>query len=150
MRHPSSSRPEQPILRPGRCSCGRCADVPTRRETASGAAPGGAGARRRARRARRTAARPTGAAGERCTAGRAWDAEDASRVTPVKRTWPFLVLGVLLGLVGLIWTLQGLNVLPGSAMSGSPLWATIGPFVLLAGLALIVVGIVISRRRKTP
>ena len=71
-------------------------------------------------------------------------------MTLVKRTWPFLVLGVLLSLVGLIWTLQGLNVLPGSAMSGSPLWATIGPFVLLAGVALIVVGIVLSRRRKTP
>lgn len=83
-------------------------------------------------------------------ARQAWDAQGASRVTAVKRIWPLLVLGVILGLVGLIWTLQGLNILPGSAMSGSPLWATIGPFVLLAGLALIAVGIVISRRRKTP
>lgn len=61
--------------------------------------------------------------------------------------WPFVVPGVLLGAVGLIWTLQGLNVLGGSAMSGSPLWATIGPIVLVAGLVLI--GIGIARRRRS-
>ena len=66
----------------------------------------------------------------------------------MKRIWPFLVPGVLLSLVGLVWTLQGLNILRGSAMSGSPLWATIGPLVLLAGLALIAIAIVIARRRR--
>ena len=60
--------------------------------------------------------------------------------------WPFLVPGVLLSLVGLVWTLQGLDVLRGSAMSGSSLWATIGPIVLIAGLVLI--GIAIARRRR--
>ncbi|WP_345544086.1 hypothetical protein [Microbacterium jejuense] len=67
----------------------------------------------------------------------------------MKRMWPWLALGVLLALVGAVWTLQGLNVLGGSAMSGSPLWATIGPIVLIAGVVLIVVAIVISRRRKS-
>ena len=62
--------------------------------------------------------------------------------------WPFLVPGVILGVVGLIWTLQGFNVLGGSVMSGSGLWATIGPIVLVAGLVLI--GIGIARRRRTP
>ena len=66
----------------------------------------------------------------------------------MKRIWPFLVPGVLLSCVGLVWTLQGLDVLRGSAMSGSPLWATIGPFVLVAGLVLI--GIAIARRRRRP
>ncbi len=61
--------------------------------------------------------------------------------------WPFVVPGVILGAVGLIWTLQGLNVLGGSAMSGSPLWATIGPIVLIVGLVLI--GIGIARRRRS-
>lgn len=61
--------------------------------------------------------------------------------------WPFVVPGVILGAVGLIWTLQGLNVLGGSAMSGSPLWATVGPIVLIAGLVLI--GIGIARRRRS-
>lgn len=70
-------------------------------------------------------------------------------VEPVKRIWPFLVPGVLLSAVGLVWTLQGLNVLGGSAMSGSPLWATIGPIVLVAGLVLIGIAIAIARRRRT-
>ena len=50
-----------------------------------------------------------------------------------------VALGVVLVLMGLIWTLQGLDVLKGSSvMSGKPLWAVIGPIVALAGLALIV------------
>ncbi|MEP7034249.1 MAG: hypothetical protein ABI662_08910 [Dermatophilaceae bacterium] len=48
-------------------------------------------------------------------------------------------LGTLLVLIGLIWTLQGLDVIKGSAlMSGKPLWAVIGPIVLVVG-ALVVV-----------
>jgi hypothetical protein len=66
----------------------------------------------------------------------------------VKRIWLFLVPGVILVAVGLVWTLQGLNVLGGSVMSGSPLWATIGPIVLVAGLVLIGVALAISRRRR--
>jgi hypothetical protein len=59
------------------------------------------------------------------------------------------VLGVILCGVGLVWTLQGLDVLPGSVMSGSPLWAVIGPIVLLVGLVLLATAIVIARRRRT-
>ena len=61
--------------------------------------------------------------------------------------WWFLVIGVILAAVGLIWTLQGMNVLGGSAMSGSPLWGTIGPIVLVIGLVLIVIAIVLGVRR---
>ncbi|MDR2998248.1 MAG: hypothetical protein LBU78_09025 [Microbacterium sp.] len=61
--------------------------------------------------------------------------------------WWILILGVILLLVGAIWTLQGLNVLGGSAMSGSPLWATVGPIVLVVGVILIVVSIFGARRR---
>ena len=61
--------------------------------------------------------------------------------------WPFLVPGVILSGVGLVWTLQGLGILRGSVMSGSSLWATIGPIVLVVGL--ILVGIAIARRRRT-
>jgi hypothetical protein len=69
----------------------------------------------------------------------------------VKRIWPFLVPGAILAAIGLVWTLQGLNVLAGSAMSGSPLWATIGPIVLVVGLVLIGIAIAIAvRRRRTP
>lgn len=66
----------------------------------------------------------------------------------MKRIWLFLVPGVILVAVGLVWTLQGLNVLGGSVMSGSPLWATIGPVVLVVGLVLIGVALAISRRRR--
>ncbi|WP_374010987.1 hypothetical protein [Leifsonia sp. LS-T14] len=60
--------------------------------------------------------------------------------------WLFLVLGIVLILLGLVWTLQGFNVIGGSVMSGSSLWATVGPIVLLVGVVLIVVGIVRGRR----
>ena len=66
----------------------------------------------------------------------------------VKRIWPYLVPGVILVLLGLVWTLQGFNVLGGSAMSGSPTWATIGPIVLVVGLVLVVISIVVARRRR--
>jgi len=69
----------------------------------------------------------------------------------VKRFWLFLVPGVVLSAVGLVWTLQGLDVLRGSVMSGSSLWATIGPIVLLVGLVLIGIAIAIAiRRRPSP
>ena len=60
--------------------------------------------------------------------------------------WLFLVLGIVLILLGLVWTLQGFNVIGGSAMSGSSLWATVGPIVLLIGVLLIIVVLVRSRR----
>jgi hypothetical protein len=53
-------------------------------------------------------------------------------------------LGALLVLLGVLWTLQGLNYLGGSAMSGVTLWAVVGPVVALGGLLLAVVG---GRRR---
>ena len=48
-------------------------------------------------------------------------------------------LGVLLVLMGVIWTLQGLDVIKGSAlMSGKTLWAVIGPIVAIFGALLVV------------
>jgi len=66
----------------------------------------------------------------------------------VKRILAYLVPGVILTAIGLVWTLQGFNVLGGSAMSGSPTWAIIGPIVLVVGLVLIVISIVVARRRR--
>ena len=65
----------------------------------------------------------------------------------VKRTWLFVVLGAVLVLVGAVWALQGFGMLGGSAMTGSTLWAVIGPIVALVGLALIVIGI--ARRSRS-
>jgi hypothetical protein len=61
------------------------------------------------------------------------------------KNWLIIGGGILLTLVGIVWTLQGFNVLPGSAMSGSALWAVVGPIVAVVGLGLIGWGIV--RRR---
>jgi uncharacterized membrane protein HdeD (DUF308 family) len=47
------------------------------------------------------------------------------------------VIGGLLVLVGLIWTLQGLGFLAGSVMTGVMLWAIIGPIVLVVGVLLV-------------
>ncbi|WP_457256074.1 hypothetical protein [Pedococcus sp. P5_B7] len=55
-----------------------------------------------------------------------------------------LGFGILLFLVGLLWTLQGLDILGGSGMSGVAIWAVIGPFVALIG---IVVALGARRRR---
>lgn len=49
-----------------------------------------------------------------------------------------LVLGILLVLVGLVWTLQGLGYLAGSVMTGVTLWAVVGPIVALIGVGLVV------------
>ena len=47
-----------------------------------------------------------------------------------------LLIGILLVLIGIVWTLQGLDILGGSGMSGVAVWAVIGPFVALIGLVV--------------
>jgi hypothetical protein len=52
-------------------------------------------------------------------------------------------IGIAFGLVmivaGTIWTLQGLDVMGGSAMSGNHTWAIVGPVVAGLGVALLIV-----------
>ncbi|GAA4256757.1 hypothetical protein GCM10022255_070860 [Dactylosporangium darangshiense] len=55
--------------------------------------------------------------------------------------WVLVIVGVLLVLSGAVWTLQGLNVLGGSAMSGATMWAIIGPLVAVVGLVLLISGV---------
>ena len=50
------------------------------------------------------------------------------------------IVGLLLVLVGAVWTLQGLGVIGGGVMTGSTTW-------LVLGLALVVGGVVIVARR---
>jgi len=55
-------------------------------------------------------------------------------------------IGVLLVLMGLIWTLQGLGVIQSSSpMTGVTLWAVIGPVVAIIG-AVLIVGALRARR----
>lgn len=57
----------------------------------------------------------------------------------------FYVAGALCLLMGCVWILQGVNVLPGSFMTGQTKWAVYGALLALVGAALIVAG---NRRRR--
>ena len=48
------------------------------------------------------------------------------------------VVGVVLVLLGSIWVLQGINVLPGSFMTGQIRWAVYGGIAVVAGVAVLV------------
>lgn len=48
-----------------------------------------------------------------------------------------VVAGLLLIVVGVIWVLQGINVLPGSFMSGRPGYAVLGLVVTVVGLVVL-------------
>lgn len=54
------------------------------------------------------------------------------------------ILGFLCLLVGCVWILQGINVLPGSFMTGQPKWAVYGAVVLFVGIGLLIA----ARRRR--
>lgn len=50
------------------------------------------------------------------------------------------IIGALCLLVGCIWFLQGINVLPGSFMTGQTKWAVYGGLLFIVGLVLILSG----------
>ena len=56
------------------------------------------------------------------------------------------ILGGLMILSGAVWFLQGINILPGSFMTGDPQWAINGGIAIVVGLILVLIG----RRRKDP
>ena len=47
------------------------------------------------------------------------------------------IVAALLVLFGVIWFLQGINVLPGSFMTGQIQWAVYGGIAIVAGVALL-------------
>lgn len=57
-----------------------------------------------------------------------------------------LIIAALLIVFGMIFFLQGIGVVGGSAMTGNPTWAVIGPIMIVVGL---VVGLLARRRRGT-
>ncbi len=52
-----------------------------------------------------------------------------------------ITVGVLVIIVGAVFTFQGLGVIGGSAMTGNTIWAIIGPIIALVGIALTVYGL---------
>ena len=54
-------------------------------------------------------------------------------------------VGVLFVLVGCVWFLQGINILPGSFMTGQTKWAVYGGLLCVVGIGLLIV----ANRRPT-
>jgi hypothetical protein len=54
------------------------------------------------------------------------------------------IVGAVLVLIGGVWFLQGINVLPGSFMTGQTRWAVRGGILVFAGIA----GLVWANRKR--
>jgi LPXTG-motif cell wall-anchored protein len=52
--------------------------------------------------------------------------------------WFLNIIGVILFLVGIVWFLQGLNVLLGSFMSGNSLYTVLGALLAVVGIIILV------------
>ena len=57
-----------------------------------------------------------------------------------------VTVGVIAAVLGAIFTLQGVGILGGSAMTGSTLWAILGPIIAIAGIVLVVLGLRSGRK----
>jgi hypothetical protein len=47
-----------------------------------------------------------------------------------------VVIGAIVAVAGLVFTLQGVGVLEGSSMSNTTFWSVAGPVITLLGLAV--------------
>ena len=57
------------------------------------------------------------------------------------KAWVLMIVGALITLMGVVWTLQGLGYVSGSPMTGVTFWAIVGPIVALIGAWLVFSGI---------
>jgi uncharacterized membrane protein len=57
------------------------------------------------------------------------------------------IMGILFILAGVVWFMQGINILPGSFMTGQTQWAIYGAIAILIGIGVIIFA---NRRRVTP
>jgi hypothetical protein len=58
-----------------------------------------------------------------------------------------LIVGGLMILMGGVWLLQGIGILPGSFMTGQMFWAVMGVVFLVVGGLLALAGFRLNRRR---
>jgi hypothetical protein len=57
------------------------------------------------------------------------------------------ILGACLIALGIIWILQGVNILPGSFMTGQMVWAWRGAAFAVTGVLML---IILNRKRRKP
>lgn len=57
------------------------------------------------------------------------------------------IIGIFLILAGGVWFLQGINILPGSYMSGQLQWAINGGVAAITGIGLLVL---VNRHKASP
>lgn len=58
-----------------------------------------------------------------------------------------VVLGALCVLMGVVWVLQGINILPGSFMTGDINWSYRGGVLAAAGVVLLAVSLIVGRKK---
>jgi hypothetical protein len=58
-----------------------------------------------------------------------------------------LIAGGLMILMGGVWLLQGIGILPGSFMTGQVFWAVMGAVLLAVGGLVVLAGFRQNRRR---
>jgi hypothetical protein len=59
-----------------------------------------------------------------------------------------IAVGLLATIAGIVFALQGVGVIGGSSMSGTSLWAVLGPLIALAGITLAALGARSARRAR--
>jgi Co/Zn/Cd efflux system component len=57
----------------------------------------------------------------------------------MRRPAPFIA-GIVMTLLGILFTLQGVGVISGSTMSNTTTWTVLGPIIAIVGLLLIARG----------
>lgn len=63
--------------------------------------------------------------------------------------WLLIVLGAVIFIAGIIFMLQGLGDIGGSAMSGKTTWAVLGPIIAVVGLVVATIGVRSSSHRPS-
>jgi hypothetical protein len=53
----------------------------------------------------------------------------------------WVLVGGVLAILGLLFTLQGTDVISGSGMSGTTFWAVAGPIIIVIGLIVATIGV---------
>jgi hypothetical protein len=59
-----------------------------------------------------------------------------------------LIVGGLIILMGGVWLLQGISILPGSFMTGQTFWTVMGVVFMAVGSLLVLAGFRLNRRRR--